>query len=113
MTESLTNEAAIVHEHLAFVDELGRRLRDQPYGLDGTALGPISTQLPGLEVLLGSLVSASPTPKKVSERTIEDWNPFAQRILLSDEAPPDASAFEREFSLISTYAQTPRGWPSR
>ena len=108
--EPLTDEARIVEEHLGFIDRLGPRLRDDAYGLGGPPLGAITDQLPGLRPLLHSLVAASPTPRKVKERLVEEWNPFAQRILLADEKPPDASAFEREFSLITTYAQTFVEW---
>lgn len=110
MSEPLTSESTIVRDHLGFIDLLGQRLREDAYGLDGTPIGPISAELPGLEPLFDSLVSASQTPKKVKERLVEDWNPMAQRILLSDEAPPAASAFERDFSLVATYAQTFVEW---
>ena len=107
---SLTSKSQIVAGYLGFIDVLGRRLREGVYGVEGTPFGTISDFLPGLEPLLNSLVAASPTARKVSERFIEDWNPFAQRILLSDEAPTDSTAFERDFSLVASYAQTLVEW---
>lgn len=108
--QPIHGESAIVRQHFDFIDKLGRRLRDDAYGLHETPLGELSEQFPGLQQLLDSMVSASPTPRKVKERTIEDWNPFAQRVLLSDETPLESSLFEGEFSLLSTYVQTFIEW---
>lgn len=103
-------EPRIIREHFGFIDLLGRRLREDAYGLEGTTIGAFTEQLPGLAPLFDSLVAASPTARNVTDRVIEDWNPIAQRILLSNETPASASSFETDFSLITAYAQSFIEW---
>jgi hypothetical protein len=99
-----------VERHFRFLGQLGRQLRGDGAPRARVIEFPLSDQLPGLGELLSSLISASPTERAVGQRTVEEWNPFSQRILLADETPPDMTVFERPFALTSTYIQTFVEW---
>lgn len=108
--ESFTSQAQIVQQHLGFINDIGRRLRGDAYGLGGTRADALTDRFPGLQALLNSLAAASRTARKVGDRLIEDWNPLSQRVLLSDEDPPEATAFERDFTLITSHVTTFVEW---
>lgn len=65
---------------------------------------------PGLEQLFGSLTVSSPTRRHVRGRTVEDWNPIAQRMLMSDATLPPLSALELPLGTLSAHAQTFVEW---
>lgn len=66
--------------------------------------------MPGLEQLLGSLTVISPSKRQVRERHVEDWNPLAQRVLLSDRATLPMSELELPLGTLSSHAQTFVEW---
>lgn len=104
------SQAKIVKKYFSFLNEIGRRLRQDSYGVGMRWKSPLMDRFPGVAQLLNSLVSASPTARKVRERFEEDWNPFSQRIVLSDEKPPTTSEVEKKFTLLTTSIQTFIEW---
>ncbi|MBI1787286.1 MAG: hypothetical protein HYR60_07000 [Acidobacteria bacterium] len=104
------SQARIVRKYFSFIDQIGRRLRDDPYGFGAQRTAPLTGRFPGLQQLFNSLVSASITVRKVSDRLVEDWNPFSQRMVLPDEKPPRMSELERNITLLPAYVQTFVEW---
>lgn len=100
----------IVNRHFRFLNAIGRRLREEPYSTTIGRKAPLMERFAGLRQLFDSLASASVTARKVSERHIEEWNPFSQRVVLADHQPPHASALERDFTEITSYTQTFVEW---
>jgi hypothetical protein len=100
----------LARRHFGFIDHLGRHLRDSAYGVGQKPTGALTGQFPGLKQLFDSMASASATARAVRDRVIEDWNPFSQRLLMSDARPPKMSELERSFSLIPAYVQTFVEW---
>ncbi len=110
MDEPLTHQRQIVDNHFRFIDRLGTRLRNSGPVQGETAKSVLSRATPGLQALFDSLVTGSPTARAVKDRTVEEWNPLSQRILLSDETPIFAAALERDFTLVPSYVQTFVEW---
>ncbi len=104
------SQARIVRKHFGFLNDLARRLRDDPYAVDVRQAAALTSRFPGLQPLFNSLVSASRTVRKVSDRLVEEWNPFSQRILLSDERLPRMSELERNCTLLAAHTQTFVEW---